>query len=58
MKYVTLGGVGGCRAQCYEALHEGGGRGGGYLADRYVTQIFICLVFSVSTAVATRIRYE
>ena len=45
---------GGVTAQCYEALHGGGG----YLADRYVTLIFnfICLVFSLSTERLVQLR--
>ena len=54
IKYVTLGGVGVCQAQRYEALHGGGA----YLADRYVTLIFnfICLVFSLSIEHLVQLR--
>ena len=54
IKYVTLGGRGGGGGSVDVGLsvtkrYMGVGGGGGYLADRYVTPFFICLVFSLST---------
>ena len=53
VKYVTLGGGRGGGwvdvGLSVTKRYMGVGGGGGYLADRYITPFFICLVFSLST---------